>query len=422
MSDINDPEWLAANYSVTEPEPHRAGLPTSETWTAEEPHPAEGCRPSADDTSNVLSALKTAVQWHTSALPDGGEGAEIEARANGVRRTGSWDGDGWVTAQGVKGLPGDLPLYRAVCDWSWRWVTKPAEATERMSDIKTNCWTCEHGSDPRECETPSITVEIARWLRGYRTTDGIPRTATGCPGYSAKPAEAVTVPTDATDEAQVYAAISTGLSREGVARKQRDSWRLGSREELIAKVETERGYVSDYAAQIGEAHVAHQALELRFNESVRAAESLAADLAEMRRERDEARASLAEFDGTDRKGWRDKVKREREAHDYTRRTLTWERDTVIRERDEALAELAGTVEANEYLMGIITTIANESGLPDGEAEDALPEWLRDGRAEVHAFLLNIARGGRLDDEIDLLYTLERGPDALADAARKEGGG
>jgi len=504
---ITDPDWVAANYSVTEPvlygrwtdtpgvwrcgcvvhpsnpdgdrfggyvsacgkchhqqppagyahpepegtvEPTRAGLPTSlDVWDSTQPHPAEGSRPSADDISNVLSALKPADDWRTSALPDGGRNAQIECEWDGSARVVMvWDDGAWI------GASAGIHYYADPCTdhgiiTRWRWVTKPAEA------VPSNCYTCVY-NEPTGAGNICAVTAFADWFRavGSVALDEFgmpPRCATGCPGYGAKPAP-------------------TGLSREGVARKQRDSI-TARRPELVDEVRELRHSVEMCRVETRE--VMGQRDEAR-----KAAESLAADLAEMRkahastrrtltwernvviRERDEALAELADvramldvekrqhaettdvLAGTEDSSarWQRKYERkrgdhaqalgelklEREAHAETKAMRT---DAIVRAGERARLEFnalaeehAGTVEANEYLMGIITTIANESGLPDGEAEDALPEWLRDGRAEVHAFLLNIARGGRLDDEIDLLYTLERGPDALADAARKEGGG
>jgi len=296
-----------------------------------------------------------AEPWLTSALPDGGEGAEIEARGGHIDPRDSFavwsvERDGWV----IKGVGYFIGRPGAVFPGvEWRWVTRPAsEASEPEQEV---CWLCS----PDECDCPC----------------------------------------GATNDAQAPLAKPTGLSREGVARERRESWRLGSREELIAKVETERGYVRDLMGQMRRLRTALGlpadtfdevtvsraicAVESRF-EARFAEASARAGWVQAEQERDEARAALAEqeesearykrkyerkrgdhrqalgelklarealaeFNGTDRNGWRDQcisLRAELAALRQVGCKMGNERNEAQEELAALREEHAGTVTAN----------------------------------------------------------------------------
>jgi len=334
--------------------------------------------------AEAVETLNAATDpWVTSALPDGWVGAVIEClevwpdepptvyryRWDGETLGARWDvtpetKGAWASKRMASGDPclGRLPS-QTVLDSAhdkdegllirWRWVTRPAsEASEPEQEV---CWLCS----PDECDCPC----------------------------------------GATNDAQAPLAKPTGLSREGVARERRESWRLGSREELIAKVETERGYVRDLMGQMRRLRTALGlpadtfdevtvsraicAVESRF-EARFAEASARAGWVQAEQERDEARAALAEqeesearykrkyerkrgdhrqalgelklarealaeFNGTDRNGWRDQcisLRAELAALRQVGCKMGNERNEAQEELAALREEHAGTVTAN----------------------------------------------------------------------------
>ena len=250
----------------------------------------DGCRPTEENINNVLAALG-ADPWLTSALPDGGDGAEIEDRATGTVMP--WEvihrfSAGWRDASDLSARRFFMPGH----EWptGWRWVTRPAsEASEQET------------SEPEGLTNTG--PDESPWREDEQADPNWGRVCLMC-----------------------SAAIRAGGRH---LHECPNAWRLGSREELIAKVETMGAEAAQY-----EAAALSTAQDLSKH-----VEKLAADLAETRRVRDEAQRlngsltndlsmrtmELAKAVGTDRCTWRGALKSVK---------------ALAKHHDEAEAELA----------------------------------------------------------------------------------
>lgn len=296
-----------------------------------------------------------AEPWSTGALPDGGEGAVIECDEawheptedypDGVFRY-EWKADGERPAWG-----GAWPEGYGCSDDGvrrWRWVTRHAE-----QEALSNCWWCGHrretfcaGGDYAEDDGDAICEWLDSFGARFRPSAAdrvqVPRSATGCPGFEAKTAPAFAPP----------------------------QWTAtADRTALVEKVQeleqNERGYV----AEIASLHKAAEAYRERItladesaDAAVRNVAQLAADLARMTNERDEALATThmevrAGYDRTVADTWRahvGKVERQRDllrgivdqavARVVESKRTSSECIVRLREREDAEARLRADIE------------------------------------------------------------------------------